>query len=54
MIARERRLPSWLRRAVFVIAVLVLIYVVLIPLTSTDAAQSAGLPLLADKLWFAV
>jgi branched-chain amino acid transport system permease protein len=54
MIARERRLPVLVRRAVLAIAVLGLIYVLVIPLTSTDAAQSAGLPLLADKLWFRI
>lgn len=33
---------------------LLLLLVVVIPLTSTDAAQSWGLPLLTDKLWFRV
>jgi len=32
----------------------VLVYALLAPLTSLDAAQSANLPLLADKLWFRI
>jgi branched-chain amino acid transport system permease protein len=40
-----------LRRAAFAVAGLALAFVVLAPLTSTDAAQQAGLPLLTDKLW---
>ena len=31
-----------------------LLFVILAPLTSIDAAQSAGLPLLTDKLWFRI
>jgi branched-chain amino acid transport system permease protein len=50
--AGERRRSNWLRRAVFVFGALALGFVVLAPLTSTDAAQQAGLPLLTDKLWF--
>ena len=52
MIARERRFPTWLRRALSFTGGLGLIYVVLGPLTSLDAAQQAGLPLITDKLWF--
>jgi branched-chain amino acid transport system permease protein len=52
--ARERRRSYWLRRSVFAIAALALGFVVLAPLTSTDAAQQAGLPLLTDKLWFRI
>jgi branched-chain amino acid transport system permease protein len=48
----ERSRSSWLRRSVFAIAALALAFVILAPLTSTDAAQQAGLPLLTDKLWF--
>ncbi len=53
MTAAGRR-SSWLRRSVFAIAALALGFVVLAPLTSTDAAQQAGLPLLTDKLWFRI
>ena len=43
-----------LRRAAFAVVGLALAFVVLAPLTSTDAAQQAGLPLLTDKLWFRI
>jgi branched-chain amino acid transport system permease protein len=52
--ALERHRSSWLRRAVVAVAVLALAFVVLAPLTSTVAAQQAGLPLLTDKLWFRI
>jgi branched-chain amino acid transport system permease protein len=52
--AAERRRSSWLRRSLLAIAALGLAFVVLAPLTSTDAAQQAGLPLLTDKLWFRI
>ena len=54
MTAAERRRPNWLRRAVFAVAAVALAFVVLAPLTSTDAAQQAGLPLLTDRLWFRI
>jgi branched-chain amino acid transport system permease protein len=54
VIALERRRSPWLRRAVVAVAALALAFVVLAPLTSTDAAQQAGLPLLTDKLWFRI
>src|SRR5438128_6397654 len=54
MIAREERVPRSLRRFALPIGIALLAYVVLVPLTSTDAAQQAGLPLLADKLWFRI
>ena len=54
MTAAERRRPSVLRRLVFAVAALALAFVVVAPLTSTDAAQQAGLPLLTDKLWFRI
>lgn len=54
MTAAERRGSSWRRRAVLAVAALALGFVVLAPLTSTDAAQLAGLPLLTDKLWFRI
>jgi branched-chain amino acid transport system permease protein len=50
--AAERSRSSRLRRFIFAIAGLALAFVILAPLTSTDAAQQAGLPLLTDKLWF--
>jgi branched-chain amino acid transport system permease protein len=52
--AREQRLPHWLRRSIVAIAVLALAFMILAPLTSIDAAQQAGLPLLTDKLWFRI
>jgi len=42
------------RRAAFAVVGLALSFVVLAPLTSTEAAQQAGLPLLTDKLWFRI
>ncbi len=42
------------RRAALVVAGLALAFLVLAPLTSIDAAQQAGLPLLTDKLWFRI
>lgn len=42
------------RRAAVAVAGLALAFVILAPLTSIDAAQQAGLPLLTDKLWFRV
>jgi branched-chain amino acid transport system permease protein len=41
---------SW-RRAFLVLGLIVAVYALVAPLTSLDAAQSAGLPLLADRLW---
>ncbi len=54
MIAREERVPRRLRRVALPIGIILLAVVILVPLTSTDAAQQAGLPLLADKLWFRI
>ena len=54
MIATAGGLPAWLRRAAFAIVALALAFVILAPLTSIDAAQQAGLPLLTDKLWFRI
>ncbi len=42
------------RRAALAVVGLALAFVVLAPLTSIDAAQQAGLPLLTDKLWFRI
>jgi branched-chain amino acid transport system permease protein len=52
--AAGRRLPTFLRRSAFAIVALALAFVILAPLTSIDAAQQAGLPLLTDKLWFRI
>src|SRR3981081_307765 len=41
---------NW-RRALLILGLIVAVYALLAPLTSLEAAQSAGLPLLADKLW---
>jgi branched-chain amino acid transport system permease protein len=54
MISRERRLPRWARRLLYAIAGVALLYVLIGPLTSIDAAQAAGVPLLTDKLWFRI
>src|SRR5258708_12853054 len=42
------------RRAFLIAGVVVGAYALLAPLTSLDAAQSAGVPLLADRLWFRI
>ena len=41
---------NW-RRAFLVLGLIVAVYALVAPLTSLEAAQSAGLPLLADRLW---
>ncbi|HEX6548209.1 MAG TPA: branched-chain amino acid ABC transporter permease [Candidatus Dormibacteraeota bacterium] len=41
-------------RILFIAAGVALLILVLVPLTSLDAAQSAGLPLLADRYWFRI
>jgi branched-chain amino acid transport system permease protein len=40
------------RRIFLIVGAIVAIYAVLAPLTSLDAAQTANIPLLADKYWF--
>jgi len=53
MIATAASNRRW--RRVFLIASLVVgAYALLAPLTSLDAAQSAGVPLLADRLWLRI
>ncbi len=42
------------RRIFLAIGAVVLLYGLIAPLTSTDAAQAAGVPLLTDKLWFRI
>lgn len=54
MTARFRPSGTALRRLFLGGAAIVLLYVVLAPLSSTDQAQQGGLPLLTDRLWFRV
>ena len=54
MIARLRRPMPWQRRALITVGGVGLLFLALAPITSTDLAQGAGLPLLTDKLWFRV
>ncbi len=42
------------RRVLLALAIAVVAYAVLAPLTSLDAAQSLNVPLLADRLWFRI
>jgi branched-chain amino acid transport system permease protein len=42
------------RRIVLIFGAIVVAYALLAPLTSLDAAQSANVPLLADRLWFRI
>jgi branched-chain amino acid transport system permease protein len=42
------------RRAFLIAGAIVAAYALLAPLTSLDAAQSANVPLLADRLWFRI
>jgi branched-chain amino acid transport system permease protein len=42
------------RRLFLLLGGVLLVYALVAPLTSLDALQSAGLPLLADKLWFRI
>lgn len=39
-------------RPLTILAAVLLVVILLVPLTSLDVAQSAGLPLIANKLWF--
>ena len=54
MIARVQRMPVTWRRTAFGLGAIALLLLIVAPLTSTDAAQQAGLPLLTDKLWFRI
>jgi branched-chain amino acid transport system permease protein len=54
VIASQPRLPRGLRRAALVLVIVALVLFLLAPLTSIDAAQQAGLPLLTDRLWFRI
>jgi branched-chain amino acid transport system permease protein len=53
MIARADTNRRW-RRVFLILGVIVAGYALLAPLTSLDAVQSAGVPLLADRLWFRI
>jgi branched-chain amino acid transport system permease protein len=41
-------------RILYIVFGVVLVLLIVVPLTSLDAAQSAGLPLLADRYWFRI
>jgi len=51
VIATARSSARW-RRIFLAGGAILAAYALLAPLTSLDAAQSAGVPLLADRLWF--
>lgn len=53
MIAKAVSSNPW-RRIFLIAGAIVVAYALLAPLTSLDAAQSANVPLLADKLWFRI
>ena len=53
MIATSDSKRRW-RRIFLIVGGIVAAYALLAPLTSLDAAQSANLPLLADRLWFRI
>ena len=54
MIALHLRLRPSTRRLAVAAGAIALAAVVIAPLSSTDAAQQAGLPLLTDRLWFRI
>jgi branched-chain amino acid transport system permease protein len=47
-------MPVTWRRTALALGGIALVLLILLPLSSTDAAQQAGLPLLTDKLWFRI
>jgi branched-chain amino acid transport system permease protein len=53
LIAQGLRDRRW-RRIFLIVGVVVAAYALLAPLTSLDFAQSASVPLLADRLWFRI
>lgn len=53
MIAQRLRDRRW-RQIFLIVGVIVVAYALLAPLSSLDLAQSAGVPLLADRLWFRI
>jgi len=52
--ATDRLRQHWRQWTTFAVIIVALAYLVLAPLTSIDAAQQAGLPLLTDRLWFRI
>jgi len=53
MIATAASASRW-RRMFLIVGAIIVAYALLAPLTSLDAAQSANVPLLADRLWFRI
>jgi branched-chain amino acid transport system permease protein len=53
VIAKAASSRRW-RRVFLIVGAIVAAYALLAPLTSLDAAQSANVPLLADRLWFRI
>jgi len=53
MIATAASTSRW-RRMFLIVGAIIVAYALLAPLTSLDAAQSANVPLLADRLWFRI
>jgi branched-chain amino acid transport system permease protein len=53
MIARAASTDRW-RQIFLIVGAILVAYALLAPLTSLDAAQSANVPLLADRLWFRI
>jgi branched-chain amino acid transport system permease protein len=53
MINRAASTDRW-RRLFVILGAILVAYALLAPLTSLDAAQSANVPLLADRLWFRI
>ena len=52
--AVKTRASELRERVLYVAAAVALVVLVLVPLTSTDQAQGAGLPLMVDRYWFRV
>jgi branched-chain amino acid transport system permease protein len=52
--AVKTRASELRERVLYAAAAVALVVLVLVPLTSTDQAQNAGLPLLVDRYWFRV
>ena len=52
--AVKTRASELRERVLYIAAAVALVVLVLVPLTSTDQAQAAGLPLMVDRYWFRV